>query len=297
MNPTDPILKYKEMIRRAGEYGVSSKMIDSVLDKLGLLEWPEVSVDGLRLIFTAWCRNVPQDNTFKRLYFGNGWTGPLPLNSPHELFEAFLEHSTGATCWGHAMGLYSLLKIGGFDARVAAGSMVGSTPPENGPSHGTVIVAIDGHEYLVDGMFQIEEIVPLYRDRPSVDGPMPFTVKVYPNSHQLWDIVFRMGHSEKEITCRLEVDGEGLPYIYERWENTRNYSMFNSSLYIRKNKDGRALILGRNKFFTLHEDGSIAMRLVDTEEERKALLVNVFGLSARIVNLLPADNGEGRSFV
>ncbi|WP_257142399.1 hypothetical protein [Bacillus thuringiensis] len=105
-------------------FGVRLELIEAVISKLGFQQWPKNSEDNLRMLYQSWCKNVPQDNIHKRIYFGNQMSGPLPIGNPSELFSNFLEHSTGGTCWGHSIGLYSLIKILGYDVRAAAGSMV-----------------------------------------------------------------------------------------------------------------------------------------------------------------------------
>ncbi len=138
----------------------------------------------------------------------------------------------------------------------------------------------------------IDEVVPLYPDRPSAGGPMPFTVHAAPNEEGLWDIVFRMGHSTKELTCKLNVDKVPMAYLQERWENTRNYSLFNSSLYIRKNINGRGETIGRHKHFTLHEDGQITVVELDGDEARSRMLVEQFGISEEAAFSLPPDDPD-----
>ncbi|WP_232229243.1 arylamine N-acetyltransferase family protein [Paenibacillus zanthoxyli] len=118
---------------------LSRELAEAVLERLGFNQWPDINLTSLNALYRAWCAHVPQDSIHKRFYFGNGRTGPLPIGNPVEIFHSFLKHSTGGTCWTHAIGLYSLLQTIGFPVRAAAGSMVGLTPPENGPSHGTVI--------------------------------------------------------------------------------------------------------------------------------------------------------------
>ncbi|PDY73494.1 arylamine N-acetyltransferase [Bacillus cereus] len=293
-NGVDTVNLLKKDIHKVEEiclgFGVSFELIEAVISKLGFQQWPKNSEDNLRMLYQSWCKNVPQDNIHKRIYFGNQMSGPLPIGNPSEFFSNFLEHSTGGTCWGHSIGLYSLIKILGYDVRAAAGSMVGLTPPENGPSHGTVIVTIEDQQYLVYGILMIEDIVPLSQERPSIGGPLPFTIKIYPNFNDLWDIVFRTGHSEKELTCRLEIDNVEFSYLQERWENTRNYSPFNNSLFIRKNIGKKAVTLSRNKLFHLNEDGNITVEEIVTNLEKKRILINIFDLSEEIVNAIPLDD-------
>lgn len=270
-------------------------VVDAVLERLGLTQRPAPTLDGLRDLYVAWCRGVLNDSVQKRLHLGRNRPGPLPISTPPTFFEAFLNHGTGGTCWSHAIGLYSLLDALGFQVRGAAGSMLGLTPPENGPSHGTVIATIDAQDYLVDGAMFIEDVPALVPGEGCEVGPAPYTVRIDPNDLGLWDITFRMAHSDKPITCRLEVDGVGLDYYEERWEHSRQHSFFNSSLFVRRNLPGnRALTYGRGKTLELQPDGSVVVTAVESGDERDALLRDVFGLSQEVIDLIPPDD-EGKA--
>lgn len=271
------------------------EVVDAVLGRLGLTQRPAKTVEGLRELYVAWCRGVLNDSVQKRLHLGRNRPGPLPIGTPSSFFEAFLDQGTGGTCWSHAIGLYSLLDALGFEVRGAAGSMLGLTPPGNGPSHGTVIATIDNQDYLVDGAMFIEDVPALVDGEGGEAGPAPFTVRIDPNDLGLWDITFRMAHSDKPITCRLEVDGVGLEYYEERWEHSRQHSFFNSSLFVRRNLPGnRALTYGRGKTLELQPDGTVVVTIVESAAERRSLLRDTFGLSEEVIDLIPPDD-EGKA--
>lgn len=274
---------------------LASDTVEAVLSQLGLNDRPPLTVQGLQDLYVRWCKTVPNDSVQKRLHLGRDLPGPLPISTPAEFFAEFLAHGTGGTCWSHSIGLYGLLDSLGFDVRGAAGSMLGLTPPENGPSHGTVIATIDERDYLVDGAMLTEEIAPLVPGEGCIAGPAPYTVQIVPNEHDLWDITFRMAHSDKPITCRLEVDGVGLDYYAERWELSRRHSFFNSSLFVRRNLPGnRAITYGRGKTLELAPDGSIDIRIIELPEDRDRVLAEVFGLSEEVIAKIPPDE-EGKS--
>lgn len=269
------------------EETLHDEVVDRVLERFGV-ERALPDLDFLNELYAAWCRSVPFDNIYKRLYFAKGAGGPLPLGRSAEILEMFLRHGTGGTCWPMAIAQFALLRTLGFTVRGLAGSMVGITPPDFGPSHGTIIVTLDGSEYLVDNTMLSEEVLPLRRDTITTASAGGLRIWAEPNA-SLWDVHFQMAHSDREITCRLEVDGVSLEFFQERLQRTIGYSRFNQTLYIRKNHGGGAIAYGRGKLTRLDPSGDRTVEKVD-QDALTDLLVNDFGLSSERVQALPPDD-------
>lgn len=264
-------------------------LLEQTLECLGVAAG-EPDLDTLNRVYAAWCRAVPFDNIYKRLHFARNPDGLLPLGEPEEVLSTFLTHGTGGTCWPLAIAHHAILSALGYRLRGVAGSMVGITPPGFGPSHGTIIVTIDDQEYLVDNTIMAEEILPLSRDSATRAGRGGLAAWAEPNG-ELWDVHFRMAHSDREITCHLHVDNVGIGFFQERLQLTREYSRFNEAVYIRKNRGGGAIAFGRGQLTTMDPDGGRSVEAVRPERV-PALLVDEFGLSAEIVAALPPDGAD-----
>ena len=119
---------------------------DSVLERLGFSTPPAADLAGLRAVYARWCQRVPFDNLRKMIALRAPDVRPMPGLPASDFFDAWLAAGCGGTCWPTSNALWALLVDLGFEARRAAGSMrdIGLV------SHGTVIVTIDGTDWLVD---------------------------------------------------------------------------------------------------------------------------------------------------
>ena len=135
-------------------------LVEPILEKLDLAQPPGIDLAGLSQVYGRWCRRVPFDNLQKRLFYSGDASGPLPGHNSQDFFESWLAHGTGGTCWAHGHALHDLLTDLGFSAVRGSATML-VHPDVVGPTHGTVIVTLEGQQYLVDGSIQTEEPVPL----------------------------------------------------------------------------------------------------------------------------------------
>ena len=127
---------------------LSLNLLERVLTRLGLSNRPAPTLDGLRTLYAAWCRNVPFDNVRKLIHVHHHDSGPLPGDDATDFFEAWLAYGTGGTCWAGNGALYTLLLSLGFHASRGIGTML--VAPHIPPNHGTVLVTYDDTRYVVD---------------------------------------------------------------------------------------------------------------------------------------------------
>ena len=133
-------------------------LLHRVLDRLGLGASPRCDLDGLRLVYDAWCRSVPFDNSRKLVHVAAGDEGPLPGDDPREFLEAWLRWGTGGTCWAANGALCEVLAALGFDGERGVGTML--VAPDLPPNHGTVAVRADGRRWLLDAsMLHVEPLL------------------------------------------------------------------------------------------------------------------------------------------
>src|SRR5215467_1171360 len=125
---------------------IPESLAERVLAKLGFSRKPIVDRTGLESLYSAWCRNVPFDNTRKLVHLRANDASPLPGDSPTDFLEAWLACGAGGTCWSMHGALTSVLEACGFDARRGLGTML--VAPNLPPNHGTTSVRLEGSRLL-----------------------------------------------------------------------------------------------------------------------------------------------------
>src|SRR2546423_743257 len=166
---------------------LSSATTEAVLQRLGFSDAPKADLDGLNVLYDAWCRNVPFDNVVKRIHLASGSSAPFPNGEPEAFFASYLRHGTGGTCWPSSGGLHALLEALRFDARRASGAMRDDL---SGPihTHGTVLVRLEGEDYWVDSSMLTRRVFAIRPGAESkLDDPL-HAVRVEPvdDSWRVW---------------------------------------------------------------------------------------------------------------
>lgn len=260
-------------------------LVDRILAKLGLAAAPSSDLEGLRTIYTAWCRMVPFDNVRKLIHLRRGDTGPLPGDDPADFFHAWLTHGTGGTCWAGNGALHALLLSLDFAARRGVGTML--TAPDLPPNHGTVLVTHDGARYVVDA--SILHGVPLRldaRDATVVDHPAWGVQCGNRDGH--WYIRWRPLHRPEGLDCRLDHLDVSRQWFHESHERTREMSPFNHALYLRVVRGDRVVGVAHGTHIEYNAEGPPAARPL-AAHDRVRFLVEEVGLSEEIAHTLPDD--------
>ena len=251
-------------------------MIARALAKLGFAKPPAPDRAGLEALYLAWCRNVPFDNVRKRIAMAESATAALPGGLPGDFLEAWLEHGTGGTCWPSSNGLHALVSACGFDVRRVSASMF----DRNDHNHGSLIVRLDGAEWLVDSSIQCDVPIPLRAGAETrLEHPI-HPIRVEPAEGGTI-VHWGMSQSQGTMPCRLMHDPVDEPFYLERYEISRGYSVFNTQLYARRNfPDKLVSFVGR----TRHEKtaAGVTSRELGADELKKALIEEL-GLSEAIV--------------
>ena len=137
---------------------------------------------GLEALYLAWCRQraVRQRAQAHRARQGRE-PSRCPAALPDDFLSAWLEHGTGGTCWPSSNGLHALVAACGFDVRRISASMF----DRNDHNHGSLIVRLDGQEWMVDS--SIENDVPILLERGverTIDDPV-HPIRVEPVGDEL----------------------------------------------------------------------------------------------------------------
>jgi N-hydroxyarylamine O-acetyltransferase len=270
----------------------SSSVIDRSVDRLGLGDIAH-DADGLRTVYRRWCRTVPFDSLQKRIFQAAGATGPVPGATAEAFLADWLADGTGGSCWSTSLGLHAILGALGFDARLCAGVML--TDPTRRPNHGSIVVDVDGREWLVDTsmLFDAPLVLPPPGATHLVADPVHPVSAVGHEDH--WVVTWRPAHADVEVPCEIERRACASDVWWDAHEATRAHSLFNQSLYARRNDDAGIVAYGRGKLVERDRSGRLVRRTVEPADVGRTL-VERFGFSERIVALLPADD-DGEAFL
>ena len=266
-------------------FHLSNDSAERVLARLGLARRPDPTLEALRSLYAAWCRRVPFDNVRKLIHLRAGEPGPLPGESPDDFFAAWLAHGTGGTCWSGAGAFQALLASLGFDAERALATML--VAPDLPPNHGSVRVSFGDRQYLVDCSMLHGEPLPLMEGVETRVAHAAWGVTCAWRDGQ-WHVNWRPLHRADGLECRFEAFGLGHEDYCRRYDQTRGWGPFNYQVTARSNRDDRVIGLAFGKIVSLEADGRVR-EAPATDEERRALLIEEFGLSEEIVRQLPPD--------
>lgn len=265
---------------------LSPRLLEQVLARLNLPGRVELTPEGLKAVYHAWCHSVPFDNIQKLIHVRNGKSGPLPGSTAEDFFSSWLEHGTGGTCWAGSGALAGLLNTLGFQVERGIGTML--IAPDLPPNHGTVRVKFEGGaSCLVDSSILHHEPLVLHACGISQVNHQAWGVKATRQSGR-WHLHWRPLHMPDGFVCRYESFGQGGTDFEERYEQTRGWSPFNYQLYIRQNRSDDVAGIAFGNLVQLRANGLTSSRPVHTTE-RIRMLVEDFGYSEEIATRLPPD--------
>jgi N-hydroxyarylamine O-acetyltransferase len=264
-------------------------LVEHVLARLGLHQRPELDLAGLNTLYAAFCANVPFDNVQKRIWFASPQTTPLPGGDPNEFFNNWLRHGTGGTCWPLNGGLYALVHALGFEARRIVGSVVIEGYPQ-GANHGSVLVALDGINYLVDAWMASFKVLPLISGRPSSTGHGIHDIRAVPTESGFEIISYSGFNREQPLPFRPEPEYDPVDHAFflARADRTKVVGFFNDAIFICRHFPETILTMGRKSKFRIAADGTLT-KTEPTEAERRMALIEEFGLSEEIVEEIPPN--------
>lgn len=264
-------------------------LVERVLTKLGLRQRPDLDLAGLNTLYAAFSGNVPFDNVQKRIWFASPQTTPLPGGDPSEFFNNWLQHGTGGTCWPLNGAMYALTHALGFDARRIVGSVIVEGYPR-GANHGSVLVTLDGINYLVDAWMASFEVLPLISGKLSSTGHGIHDITAMPTESSFEIISYPGFDREHPLPFRNEPEYDPVDHAFflTRYDRTKTVGFFNDAIFICRHFPESIITMGRKSKFRVAADGAIT-KTEPTEVQRKASLVEEFGLSGEIVEKLPPN--------
>lgn len=277
----------------APEPFLSPALVERVLTKLGLNDKPSLDVAGLNTLYAAVCGNIPFDNIQKRIWFVSGRRGPVTGGDPIEFFENWVRHGTGGTCWPTSGGVYALVRALGFPARRIAGSVIVPNYPPGG-NHGSVLVTLDGIDYIADLTFGSFKVVPLLPGGASSAGTGIHNVEVKPLDGGGFEISFFIGWAEMPLPFRPEPEFDPVDHSFflARYDRASGVGFFNETLLYRRRSVDSIVTIGRGKKRVVASDGTMTKSDL-TSTQRDELLIQEMGLSEEVVAKIPPDIDDG----
>jgi len=246
-----------------------------------------MTLDGLRAIYRAWTLRVPFDNIRKVTNLVGGMGGDLPGATPNDFFEAWMTTGAGGTCWPTANGLATLLGDLRFDTRRATASVFDMGVD----NHGTVIVRLDGQDWLLDTSMPTLTPLPLTTGQIHIEDHPVLRTEVDPegDSYYIWVMSPPFDGPIPFRTLELSVPEATFHANYER---SRGMSIFNERLYVRRSYEDKLVVLASNRRFERTAAGTVATELTASElvEELQRL-----GYSASIVQAWVNAGGLAKS--
>jgi N-hydroxyarylamine O-acetyltransferase len=272
---------------------IERSLVERTLERLGFTTSPTPDLDGLRVVYGAWCARVPFDNVRKLVALRTGDPRPLPGGEAADFLGHWLEHGTGGTCWPSSNGLYALLEALGFPVRRVAASMRDTGVR----SHGSVKARLDGRDWLVDSSMLTLEPLPLgdtlhLRSHPIVPVEIEPAAAGEDGTHVLW--FDNPAQPDTWLPCRLLDDPVGLEFYLDRYERSRTDSPFNGIVVARVTRPEESRVLRGRKFSRRTRDGFAMTELGPVDVSRT--LIEEIGISEAMVNAWRRCGGLDASF-
>ncbi len=265
---------------------ITPQLVEQVLQKLGFQKHPGNELTGLKTLYGRWCRKVPFDNLQKRLFFSTGGEGPLPGHTANNFFRDWLAYGTGGTCWAVSHALHDLLRALGFHVRRTSGTML-TSPTVRGPNHGTVVVTLNGCQYLIDGSMLTECPLPLQEGAPGEAQHPAAQIRFKKRAGQ-WQFLCRPLHLLNGVWCRIDAIDISVSAFDQYYEGTRAWSPFNFALYARINTQDQVTGMIADQKITIKPDGQATSETLQGAE-RVQFLMEHLGIAEEIIARLPAD--------
>ncbi len=260
------------------------------LERVGFTKRPDPNRSTLDAIFSKWCRDVGYDNVLKRIYFHENHSGELPVMNPNDFIEAWMKHGTSGSCWPSGEALYGVLHLTGFNVERVAGQMLECNDPMD-PNHGALIVHLDGKRLYVDPGIASEDALELVEGAETKTDNNAYGVWCKGDGHVWW----RPGHSRTPIEIETKYWDLSYEYFAERYEKTKEFSLFNTSLYIRRNRGDGILTYGRGNVLTVDGEGNLTAEPI-SDADLPEFLVTKMGLSEEIASRVPLTDEQGAEF-
>ncbi len=232
---------------------------------------------------------MPFDNVRKLIALRRAHEPPLPGTHAIDFFEHWLTTGAGGTCWSSSNALYMFVTSLGFDARRIAGSMrdLGFV------THGSVVVTLNAHEWLVDSSALTQRPVPLSAG-PYLDADPAFAT-TWQRDGDTHLLRFGAAPGPEHTVCRFLVDHIDHAYLQAAYEKSRTFGRFNERLYARRNVADGFIVLSGNVRYHRTASGTHVRTL--NHDSLRQVLHDDFGHTPALLNEYTACGAFEANFV
>jgi arylamine N-acetyltransferase len=157
-------------------------------------------------------------------------------------------------------------------------------------NHASVIVRLDGTDYLTDCNIGCVEPLPLVPGEVTRAGWGIHEVESHPFEDWVEVHFFPQIQREKKAIYRpgRAYDPVDHEFCLAEYERSKELSPFNDALFVCSRRPDRFVTLGRSNQIVIDETG-VVTRTPITEAERKRSLIEDHGFSPEIVEQIPSD--------
>ncbi|MGW2113896.1 arylamine N-acetyltransferase family protein [Streptomyces zhihengii] len=265
--------------------------LDRYLTRIGLRAGRAPNAATLREVCSAHVHAIPFENL-------DPLRGRAPSLEPADVVAKLVHGSRGGYCYEQNTLLALALRALGFRVTpLMARVVLGADSPESRPrTHMTLLVDVAGeeHRWLADAGFGVVggllEAVPLVTGGEFRSGPRRhrFVHAPHEGPLDLWVLQAMTGAGGGETwenQYAFTVEPFAAPdFEVANWHvGTNPRSPFSRRLYAQCTRPGVHRGLDDRRYTETRDDGDVTERLIDTDEEARALLADGFGIVA------PAD--------
>lgn len=263
---------------------------ERLLECIGFERDPGPDLATLNRIYKFWSRDIGYDNILKHIHVDERRSGAFAVMDPNMFIELWIKHGTSGSCWPSSEALYGVLAIAGFQPERIAGRMRECNDPMD-PNHGAIIVHLDGKRLYVDPGVGAEEALELVPGKPNRTASAAFGIWDEGDGHVWW----RPGHSRRAIQVVMDLDRLSYEFFADRYEKTKEYSLFNTALYVRRNRDDGILTYSCGTILRVDPQGILTAEPIN-DGDIPAFLIDQMGLSEEIAARVPIKDDEGAQF-
>ncbi len=189
-----------------------------------------------------------------------------------------------------------MLQSVGFGARRIAGRIVLDEYP--GINHGSVVVTLDGADYLTDGQMAFFNPLPLTPGVPSRSGAGFHDIGAEPVGRGFEATFYPGAKRETPFCFRTDPDHDPVDHAFflGGYDRSRHSSPFNDALYVSRHFPDSIVTLFRHIKITVASDNTVTKTEI-SDAERKKVLVEELGISQEMAEGLPPDESGGDDFL
>jgi arylamine N-acetyltransferase len=177
----------------------------------------------------------------------------------------------------------------GFSARRTAGSVIVPNYPA-GANHGSVLVTLDGFDYVFDLTFGSFKVLPLVPGQSASTETGIHNLRATPLDGGGFELFFHLGWSTEPLPFRPEPEHDQVDHAFflTHYVRANRVGFFNDTLLISRRFPDSIVTIGRGRKLVVSADGVLTKTDL-TIAQRDETLIQELGLSEEVVASIPPD--------